>query len=40
MTVEIGDTAPTATLLAQDGTERTVPDRLGPNLLVFNRGDW
>ncbi len=40
MTVEIGLTPPAATLRAQDGTIRTIPERGAANLLVFNRGDW
>ncbi len=40
MAIEIGATAPTANLRAQDGTNRTIPVRGAANLLVFNRGDW
>jgi len=40
MAIELGGVAPTVTLTAQDGTQRTVPDRKSANLLVFNRGDW
>ncbi len=40
MAIEIGATAPTASLQAQDGTIRTIPERGVANLLVFNRGDW
>jgi peroxiredoxin len=31
---------PAFSLLAQDGTSRSLPDPSGPNLLVFYRGDW
>ncbi len=40
MAIEIGAPAPNATLTAQDGSGRTIPERGVPNLLVFNRGDW
>jgi len=35
-----GMALPPVTLRSQDGSERSLPDPGGPNLLVFYRGDW
>jgi len=39
-TLKPGTRLPTFTLPAQDGSNRSLPDSSGPNLLVFYRGDW
>jgi peroxiredoxin len=39
-TLKAGVRLPAFNLLAQDGSARALPDRSGPNLLVFYRGDW
>lgn len=39
-TLKVGLALPPVILQRQDGTDRTVPDPAGPNLLVFYRGDW
>jgi len=39
-TLKMGVRLPAFSLLAQDGSTRALPDRSGPNLLVFYRGDW
>lgn len=39
-TLALGLPLPPFTLRAQDGSERSLPDHTGPNLVVFYRGDW
>ncbi len=39
-TLKRGMPLPSVVLQRQDGTERALPDPVGPNLLVFYRGDW
>ncbi len=39
-TLKTGVRLPAFSLLAQDGSARSLPDRPRPNLLVFYRGDW
>ena len=39
-TLKQGIALPAVTLRAQDGSERSLPDPAGANLLVFYRGDW
>jgi peroxiredoxin len=38
--LKIGTVLPAFELMAQDRSIRALPDRSGPNLLVFYRGDW
>jgi hypothetical protein len=38
--LKIGAPLPAFSLLAQDRSTRALPDTMGPNLLVFYRGDW
>jgi peroxiredoxin len=38
--LKIGAPLPGFSLLAQDRSTRALPDTMGPNLLVFYRGDW
>jgi peroxiredoxin len=38
--LKTGMRLPAITLAAQDGSNRSLPDGSGPNLLVFYRGDW
>jgi peroxiredoxin len=38
--LKTGTRLPDITLPAQDGSNRSLPDGVGPNLLIFYRGDW
>lgn len=39
-TLKVGTKLPAFTLSDQNGSQRSLPDPAGPNLLVFYRGDW
>lgn len=39
-TLKVGMRLPPFNLQDQRGSQRSLPDQAGPNLLVFYRGDW
>ncbi|HEX3630627.1 MAG TPA: hypothetical protein VHW91_09160 [Candidatus Dormibacteraeota bacterium] len=38
--LSVGTPLPSFTLPDQDGSQQSLPDPAGPNLLIFYRGDW
>ena len=39
-TLKVGSRLPSFELPDQKGSQRSLPDPSGPNLLAFYRGDW
>ena len=39
-TLKVGAPLPSFALPDQNGSQRSLPDPAGPNLLIFYRGDW